>query len=85
MHLILTGATGTCGAAVLKHCIANPDITKLTILSRRPVAQAEGQSKVNVLIHKDFTQYPQPVLDQLKDAEACVWALGISSIGVKKE
>jgi uncharacterized protein YbjT (DUF2867 family) len=85
MHLILTGATGTCGSAVLKHWLADPAITRVTVLSRRPVPLAEGQAKVNVLIHKDFTQYPQGVLDQLKGAEGCVWALGISSTQVKKE
>lgn len=85
MHLILTGATGTCGAAVLKHCLANPAITRLTILSRRPVPHAEGQAKAKVLIHRDFSQYPQSILDQLDGAEGCIWALGISSNGVKKE
>jgi uncharacterized protein YbjT (DUF2867 family) len=85
MHLILTGATGTCGAAVLQHCIAEPAITRLTVLSRRPVALAEGHAKVNVVLHKDFTQYPQTLLDQLKGAEGCVWALGISQTSVTKE
>jgi uncharacterized protein YbjT (DUF2867 family) len=85
MHLILTGATGTCGAAVLKHCLADSAVTQLTILSRRPVAQAEGHAKAKVLIHRDFEQYPPAVLDQLNGAEACIWALGISAFSVKKE
>ncbi|KAF8587046.1 hypothetical protein K439DRAFT_1631038 [Ramaria rubella] len=85
MHLILTGATGTCGAAVLKHCLAEPSITRLTILARRPVALADGHAKATVLIHEDFTQYPQTVLDQMKGAEGCIWALGISQRDVNKE
>lgn len=85
MHLILTGVTGTCGAAVLKRCLEDPAITRLSILSRRPVAQAEGQAKAKVLLHSDFTQYPPAILDQLKGAEGCIWALGISSSGAKKE
>ncbi|KAF8585078.1 hypothetical protein K439DRAFT_1563436 [Ramaria rubella] len=78
MHLILTGATGTCGAPVLKHCLAEPSITRLTILARRPVALADGHAKATVLIHEDFAQYPQTVLDQVKGAEGCIWALGIT-------
>ena len=85
MHLILTGATGTCGSAVLRHCLADPAVTRLTIISRRPIPQAEGQDKAKVLIHGDFAEYPQSVLDQLKGADGCVWALGTSSNGVKKE
>ncbi|KAJ6608278.1 hypothetical protein B0H10DRAFT_2068247 [Mycena sp. CBHHK59/15] len=38
MHLILTGATGTVGAPILRHCPAAPSITQLSILSRRPFA-----------------------------------------------
>jgi len=85
MHIILTGATGTCGAAVLQHCLSESAITRLTVLSRRPVSQAEGHAKASVVLHDDFTQYPQTLLEQLKGAEGCVWALGVSSIDVSKE
>jgi len=85
MHLVLTGATGTCGSAVLKYCIAEPGITRISILSRRPVVQAEGQPKVKVLIHDDFTKYPSSVLEELKGAQACIWALGVSQTAVSKE
>jgi uncharacterized protein YbjT (DUF2867 family) len=85
MHIILTGATGLVGSGVLQTMLINPSVTKLSILSRRPVPQAENHNKANVIIHKDFTTYPESVLDQLKDAEGCVWALGISSAGMDRE
>ncbi|PQE04754.1 nucleoside-diphosphate-sugar epimerase protein [Rutstroemia sp. NJR-2017a BBW] len=85
MHIILTGATGLVGSGVLQTMLINPSITKLSILSRRPVPQAENHNKANVIIHKDFTTYPESVLDQLKGAEGCVWALGISSVGMDRE
>jgi len=37
------------------------------------------------VLHDDFTQYPQTLLDQLKGAEGCVWALGVSANDVSKE
>lgn len=46
---------------------------------------AEGHSKVKVLLHTDFTQYPDEVLEQLKGATGCVWALGVSSNDVSKK
>ena len=85
MHLILTGATGLVGSAVLHNMIITPGVTKISVLSRRPVALAEGQPKVNVLIHKDFSSYPSELLSQVKDADGVVWALGISATQVGKE
>lgn len=78
MHLILTGATGLVGSAALQHMLSLDAVTKVSILSRRPVAMAEGHAKVNTIIHKDFSAYPASVLEQLKGAEGCVWAQGIS-------
>lgn len=85
MHLILTGATGLIGSGVLQHMINAPSITTVSILSRRPVPQAEGHQKIKVIIHKDFNTYPSEVLAQLKGAEGCVWAQGISVTQVSKE
>ena len=85
MHLILTGATGSVGLAALQHCLANPKVTQLSILSRRPVIQAEGHAKANVILHKDYLNYSDEVLEQLKGAQGCVWAQGISQTKVDKE
>lgn len=76
-HVILTGCTGTAGSAVLARCIASSRISRISVLSRRPVKQAAGADKVNVIIHKDFNTYPESVLEQLKGAVGCVWALGV--------
>ncbi|KAI0429457.1 hypothetical protein F5Y09DRAFT_258963 [Xylaria sp. FL1042] len=87
MHLILTGATGLVGSGVLDAMIRMKDVTKISILSRRPVPMVEDAKdpRINVIIHKDFTKYDPAVLDQLKGARGCVWALGISQTQVSKE
>lgn len=85
MHLVLTGATGLVGSGVLHQMLTTPSVTRISILSRRAVPQAEGHSKVNVIIHKDFTTYPPSVLSQLKDVDGVVWAQGISVTQVSKE
>ncbi|RDW80019.1 hypothetical protein BP6252_04657 [Coleophoma cylindrospora] len=85
MHLILTGATGLIGSAVLHHMITTPAVSKVSILSRRPVPQADGHPKVHVYIHKDYTSYPPETLAQLKGAEGVVWAQGISMTQVSKD
>lgn len=87
MHLILTGATGLVGSSVLDAMLKAKEVSKISILSRRPIKMAEDahNPKVNVIIHNDFGRYEPAVLDQLKDAQGCVWALGISQTKVSKE
>ncbi|KAJ5261072.1 hypothetical protein N7478_011667 [Penicillium angulare] len=87
MHLILTGATGLVGSAVLDAMLNNSAISKISILSRRPVQMAEDAKdpRVNFISHKDFESYSPELLEQLKDADGCVWALGTSQNNVNKE
>ncbi|KAL2018374.1 hypothetical protein VTK56DRAFT_909 [Thermocarpiscus australiensis] len=83
MHLILTGATGLVGTAVLDAMIRAKDITKISILSRRPVKF--NDERINVILHKDFTNYDDNLLEKLQGAQGCVWALGVSQTQVSKE
>ncbi|KAM0246891.1 hypothetical protein ACHAQJ_010049 [Trichoderma viride] len=87
MHIILTGATGLVGSSVLDAMIKAKDITKISILSRKPVQMADDSKdpRINVIIHRDFEQYDSKVLEQLQGAKACVWALGISQTKVNAE
>lgn len=87
MHVILTGATGLVGSSVLDAMIKAKDITKISILSRKPVKMAEDamDPRINVIIHKDFEHYDSGVLEQLEGAKGCVWALGISQSKVTKD
>jgi hypothetical protein len=85
MHLILTGATGLVGASVLHHMLAQEGISRISILSRRPVKMAEGHDKAKVIIHKDYKTYEKALLEELKDAQGCVWAQGTSQNSVTKE
>jgi uncharacterized protein YbjT (DUF2867 family) len=85
MHLILTGATGLVGSGVLDAMLKSKEITKISILSRRPVPMAAGDPRVNVITHSDFTRYSSGVLEQLQGASGVVWALGISQLKVTEE
>ena len=87
MHLILTGATGLVGSGVLDAMIKMKDISKISILSRRPVKMAEDAKdpRINVILHKDFERYDSALLRQLEGANGVVWALGISQSAVTKE
>lgn len=83
-HIILTGATGTAGAAILSHCLSSPAVSQVSILSRRPVKLAQGHEKAKVIIHKDYNNYPGELLQQLRGAKGCIWAQGKTSIGMSE-
>ncbi|KAH8654408.1 hypothetical protein BGZ61DRAFT_373486 [Ilyonectria robusta] len=87
MHLILTGATGLVGSSALHAMLKMRDVTKISILSRRPVPMAEQSQdpRVDVLILNDFTTYSPEVLRKLEGASGAVWALGISQTKASKE
>ncbi|KAJ7657979.1 hypothetical protein B0H17DRAFT_1097532 [Mycena rosella] len=87
MHIILTGATGSVGGPVLRECLSSPAITRLSILSRRSfmLPLVGDARKANIIIHEKYDEYPPEVTDQLKGAEGCVWAQGISQAEVAKD
>lgn len=77
MQVIITGATGFVGKAVLKSCIEDKRIEKVLVLSRREVEEdLSNSSKVEVIIHKDFSTYLPTLTDKLKGAYACLWCIG---------
>ena len=74
MRVLLTGATGTAGSATLGVLLADPGVTAITALSRRPLA--ERHDKLRVVLHEDFTD-PEPVRAILAETDAVLWCLGI--------
>ncbi|KAJ6520161.1 hypothetical protein C8R45DRAFT_853682 [Mycena sanguinolenta] len=89
MHIILTGATGTVGYPVLRQCLASPNITRVSILSRRQFTLPSGDGldtqKAQIIVHDNFAAYPSTLTDLLQGADGCVWAQGISQTQVSKE
>lgn len=85
VHIILTGATGLVGSAVLAQLLSSASITRVSILSRKPVAAATGHAKAKVILQSDFSSYPPSILDQLQGADGCIWALGKSSAGMTEK
>lgn len=74
MKVIVTGATGTAGKGIVKACLADQRIEKILILTRRAVAKdVEADPKVEVILHDDFSQYPEELMAKLEGAEACLW------------
>lgn len=76
MKVLLTGATGTIGSAILKHLLLSPSITSIVALSRRALPQDQENPKLTTVIVPNFAAYDAALLSQMVDADAAVWAMG---------
>ena len=85
--IAIFGASGTAGDGILKSALANPDIKKIHVITRRATPRMEegvASGKVQMTIHMDYLEY-SAVQQQIADADAVYWAIGISSVGVDEE
>jgi uncharacterized protein YbjT (DUF2867 family) len=80
MKLILTGATGFAGGEVLEQALADPEVERVTVLTRRPLGVTHA--KLSEVVVRDFLDYSAIRVDK---ADACIWCLGVSQTQVSKE
>lgn len=75
MKIIITGCTGFIGSEVLHQSLAMPEITSIVVISRRALTPSPETSnpKLKVLIKKDFTTYSEAEMQDLADADGCIW------------
>jgi len=82
MKILLFGATGSAGAAVLEACLAASVVDEVRAIVRRPLMSTSP--KLRTFVHKDFLDY-STVEDAFRSIDACLFCLGISSMQVSKE
>ncbi|MCQ0112775.1 NAD-dependent epimerase/dehydratase family protein [Zhouia amylolytica] len=80
--VIITGATGMLGKAVLQECLEHPQIDKILIINRNPLGL--NHPKLEEIILKDFTNI-QSAEEQLNGYDACFFCMGISAVGMDEE
>ena len=81
------GASGTAGDGILKAALANPEIRKIHVITRRMtprIEQGVAAGKVQATLHADYLDY-SAIQDQIVAADAVYWAIGISSLGVDEK
>ncbi|MDH3481442.1 MAG: hypothetical protein OEM50_06960 [Gammaproteobacteria bacterium] len=81
------GASGTAGDGILKAALANPDIDRIHVITRRTTPRIDAgiaSGKVKMTLHMDYLDYAA-IREQISAADAVYWAIGTSSVGVDEE
>jgi uncharacterized protein YbjT (DUF2867 family) len=82
MNVVLFGASGMVGQGVLIECLDDPEVKRVVSVVRR--ATGVTHAKLTEIVHADFFDYGA-IEPALRDADACFFCLGVSSVGMKEE
>jgi uncharacterized protein YbjT (DUF2867 family) len=81
MKVLLFGATGMVGQGVLRECLLDPDVERVTAVVR--AASGQTHDKLVEVVHDDFMDYGKIATD-LDGHDACLFCLGVSSAGMNE-
>ncbi|MGB7437070.1 MAG: NAD-dependent epimerase/dehydratase family protein, partial [Candidatus Acidiferrum sp.] len=82
MKILIFGATGMAGGAVLEACLAAPVVEEVRAITRRGLMHTNA--KLRTFVHKDFLDY-STVQEAFHGIDACLYCLGVSVTQVSKE
>lgn len=74
--VVITGATGMVGKAVLLECLESPSVESILVINRRPLGV--DHPKLKEVLHSDFSDFSRLEKD-LADYDACFYCMGVSS------
>ena len=81
LKVILFGASGMVGAAVLSECLLEPSVGKVLAIGRRNCGMSHP--KLEELLLPDLFQL-EAVQERLKGFNACFFTLGVSAMGLSE-
>jgi uncharacterized protein YbjT (DUF2867 family) len=82
MNILLFGASGTAGGAILRACLGAPGVKEVRVIVRRPLGLTDG--KLREFVHADYLDY-DAMTDAFHAVDACLFCLGVSVTQVGKE
>ncbi len=81
MRIVLFGASGMIGQAVLREALHDPDVAEVISVVRR--ASDATDPKLREIVHASFDDF-SAIAEQLTGCDACLFCLGVSSAGMKE-
>jgi uncharacterized protein YbjT (DUF2867 family) len=81
MRVLIFGATGMLGQAILRESLLDPDVEQVVTVGRQ--ATGAQNAKLKEIVHSDLEDYAE-VEGALRGFGACFFCLGVSSSGMKE-
>ena len=81
MKVLLFGATGAAGGAVLTACLKASVVDEVRAITRKPLATTHA--KLRNILHSDFLDY-SAIAHTFEGVDACLFCLGVSITKVSK-
>lgn len=81
MNVLLFGATGMIGQAVLRECLLDPGVSRVISVGRRPSGRTDPKL---VEIVESAVSHLAPHESLLRDVDACFFCLGVTSLGLSE-
>ncbi|MCZ6861002.1 MAG: hypothetical protein O7I42_12140, partial [Alphaproteobacteria bacterium] len=81
------GSSGTAGDGILKAALADPDIRRIHVFTRRATPRIEegvASGKVQMTLHMDYLDY-SAIRGKIAEVDAVYWAIGTSTVGVDEK
>jgi hypothetical protein len=82
VKVLLFGATGTAGGAVLRACLSTAMVDEVRAVTRHPLTHTDATMRT--YLHDDYTSF-ETVMDAFVGVDACLYCLGISVTKVDPE
>jgi hypothetical protein len=82
MKVLLFGATGAAGGAVLTACLKAAVVDEVRAITRKPLATTHA--KLRNILHSDFLDY-SAIAHTFEGVDACLFCLGVSITKVSKD
>jgi len=81
MRVLIFGATGMVGQAVLRECLLDPDVEIVETVGR--AATGVKNAKLREVVHADLWNYAA-IEPNMSGFDACFFCLGVSSVGMSE-
>jgi uncharacterized protein YbjT (DUF2867 family) len=82
VKILIFGASGTAGGAVLQACLHAPVVREVRAIVRRPFGKTDP--KLREFVHANYLDYAA-VAEAFREVDACLFCLGVSVTQVSKE
>jgi putative NADH-flavin reductase len=81
LSVVITGATGMVGEAVLHECLESERVLRVLVIGRRSCQVTHP--KLTEILHPDFSDF-STLAGSLAGFDTCFFCLGVSSLGMKE-